>query len=45
MHLSIYYRFRDIAVYIGRKLLPLVFGGPVGVEAVRFEQRPLVTKN
>jgi len=24
---------------------PLVFGAPVGVEAVRFMQRPSVTKN
>jgi len=28
----------------GRRLLPLVFDSPVGGEAVRFEQRPLVTK-
>ena len=28
----------EIQPYIGRKLLPLVFGAPVGGEAVRFEQ-------
>ena len=43
---SIYYRFRDIAVYYSKIATPtLVFGAPVGSEAVRFEQRPLVTKN
>jgi len=42
---SIYYRFRDIAHILVENCYPLVFGAPVGGEAVRFEQRPLVTNN
>jgi len=42
---SISYRFRDIAAYWSKIATPLVFGAPVGGEAVRFTQRPLVTKN
>ena len=42
---SIYYCFRDIAAYWSKIATPLVFGAPVEGEAVRFLQRPLVTKN
>jgi len=39
----------EIQPHVGRKSLviryPLVFGTPVGSEAIRFAQRPLVTKN
>ena len=39
----------EIQPHIGGKLLvfatPLVFGAPIGGEAVRFMQRPLVSKN
>jgi len=35
----------EIYPHIGRKLLPLVFGAPVGGEAPRFAQGPFVTKN
>ena len=48
LYASIYYRFRDIAAYwskIASFCYPLVFVAPVGGEAVRFTQRPLVSKN
>jgi len=34
-----------IAVFWSKIATPFVFGAPVGGEAVRFTQRPLVTKN
>jgi len=34
----------EISSLIGRKSLPLVFGAPVGCDALRFTQRPLVAK-
>jgi len=42
---SISYRFRDIAAYWSKIATPLVFGAPVGGDALRFTQRPLVTQN
>ena len=42
MHLLPFPRYSRILV---QNRYPLVFGAPVGGEAVRFEQRPLVTKN
>jgi len=41
----VYYRWRDIAAYWSKIATPLVFGTPFGGEAVRFTQRPLVSKN
>jgi len=41
---SIYYRFRDIAALV-ENCYPLVFGAPIGGEAVRFTQQSLETKN
>ena len=41
----IYYRFRDIAAYWSKIATPLVSGTPIGGEAPRFPQGPLVTKN
>jgi len=35
----------EIAAYCSKIATPVVFGAPVGGEAVRFTQRPLVTKN
>jgi len=43
MPLSI--RVSDIAAYRLKIATPLVFGAPVRGEAVRFTQRPLVSKN
>jgi len=42
---SVYYRFWDIAAYWSKIATLLVFGAPVGDEAVRFEQQPLVANN
>jgi len=45
MPLSSINPFRDIAAKLIVFATPLVFGAPVGGEAVRFTQRPLVMKN